>query len=402
MSAKRIYTYVTAEIITPTLLSLLIFSMVLLMGRIPRVMELVISKGVATGEIAKLFAFLMPNFFSITVPLSFLLGILLAFGRLSADSEFIALKASGVSLYQLLRPVILLALLFTLLTGTMTMFVVPASKAAFKNKLFEIASSSASLDIRPGVFNDDFPGIVLYARGVDEQLGVMHDLLISDERSTDTPTMISASQGRFISDPTQLRLTLRLADGTIHRQPQKSDSDSYQTINFSNYNINIDTSAAFDGKRRTKRNEMSWSILNQSIAKARARTEQNERKKSELYSLETEKHQRVVIAFAPLVLILVGVPLGLQSQRSGKGAGFTLALAVFLIYYILLSLAAAIAEKGTLPAAMILWLPNLCFLAGGAYFLHCTATEKTLPIVRLTQMIVKWLKNVITRKGDTA
>src|SRR6056297_262202 len=127
MSEYRIHRYILREIAPPTLLSLLIFSFVLLMGRIPRVTEMVISQGVPVMEMMQLFGYLLPTFFSITLPLAFLLGILLAFGRLSAESEFVALKASGIGLYTLIKPVFFLAVLFVLLTGWVTMVVEPAS-----------------------------------------------------------------------------------------------------------------------------------------------------------------------------------------------------------------------------------------------------------------------------------
>ena len=97
------------------------------------------------------------------------------------------------------------------------------------------------------------------------------------------------------------------------------------------------------------------------------------------------------------LLGLIGVPLGLQSQRSGKGAGFTLALIIFLVYYILLSLAGNIADKGLLPAAIILWLPNLCFLLGGSWLLHSTAIEKPLKTFSPQKAMRQWL----TRRNKT-
>lgn len=392
MYSSRIHRYILKEIATPTILSLLIFTFVLLMGRIPRVTELVISKGIPAGEIFMLFAYLMPTFFSITVPLSFLLGILLAFGRFSADSEFIALKASGVSLYNLIKPVVLLAVFFVMLTGWMTIFVEPASKSAFRGKLFQIASSNLSINIKPGVFSDDFDGIVLYTRGVKEQLGIMQDLFISDERSGVTPAIITAQEGRFIPDPEQLRLTLRLKNGNIHRQPTDKAQSTYQTIKFASYDINIDAGTAPSNRKTYKRSEMSWGELDKAISTSTTPKQKN--------SLETEKHERIVIAFAPLVLVLVGVPLGLQSQRSGKGAGFAMALVVFLVYYILLSFAGTIAEKGLIPSAIILWLPNICFFTGGLYFLNRTATERPLQLFALPQKIWSaWLKRQ-TKTGD--
>lgn len=373
MAQTRIHRYITREIITPSLLSLVIFTCVLLMGRIPRITEMIIGQGVPAGEMLGLFLTLLPSFLTITLPLAFLLGILLAFGRLSADSEFIALKASGIGLYGLLRPVLILAVICALLTGWVTLSVEPASKALFRSRVYQLAASSLNLSIVPGVFNDQIEGIVLYAAGKDEKRGTMRNLFISDERDGVTPATITAQEGRIISDPEQERHVIRLYRGQIHRAPAASDRATYQTISFNHYDINLARPEAAAAQRRSKDSEMSWQQLQQALANAdrgSART-----------ALLAEKHQRIVIAFAPLVLVLVGVPLGLQSQRSGKGAGFALALVVFLAYYVLYSFASTLAESGLLPPALILWLPNLCFLLGGGYFLHCTAHEKPLPVL---------------------
>lgn len=379
MSSLRIHRYILKEIATPTALSLLIFTFVLLMGKLPKLAELIINKGVPAGEIVQLFSYLLPTFFTITVPLSFLLGILLAFGRLSADSEFIALKASGISLYNLVKPVFIMAIIFSLLTAFMTIYLEPSSKKAFRNTLFKIAASSASINIKPGIFNDSFKGIVLYTRGLEEKRGIMHDVFISDERETETPATITAKQGRFISDTDKYSLTLRLTDGTIHRLPERK---TYQTVNFSSYNINLDVGHQLNASRRHfSKSELSWSELNLAI--------QKEKKVTKRQQLLSEKYERIVIAFAPLVLVLVGVPLGLQSQRSGKGAGFSLALLVFLVYYVLLSLAGNIADNGLVAAAVILWLPNLCFLIGGIWFLHRTAIEKPLKLLTWQKIFSK-------------
>ncbi len=391
MSVLRIHRYIIKEITIPALLSLLIFTCVLLMGKIPKIAELIINKGVPAGDILQLFSYLLPTFLTITIPLSFLLGILLAFGRFSADSEFIALKASGISLYNLVKPVFVLAIFFSLLTAWITISIEPASKAAFRTNLFQIASSSISIGVKPGVFNDKFKGIVLHTRGMDKNSKIMQDIFISDERKGKTPATITAQQGRFISNQDQYSLTLRLSNGNIHRQPANEKNATYQTVSFTNYDINLDLGNK-SRKRRRVGGELSWTELNHEIDKASSN-------KTRRY-YQVEKYGRIVIAFAPIVLLLVGIPLGLQSHRSGKGSGFAMALVVFLAYYILLNLANTIAEKGVLPAAVILWLPNFCFLLGGFWCLHSTAVEKPLRIILFSQWLIRQLRSRTNKTGE--
>ena len=370
MSILRIHRYIIKEICEPVFLSLLIFTFVLLMGRIPGLTELVISKEVPTVEVLQLFSYMLPTFIRITLPLSFLLGILLAFSRLSADGEFIALKTSGVSLYSLLKPVLVLAAIFSLLTASLTIIFEPAGKSAFNSKIFQIASSRASVGIRPNIFNDDFDGLVLHARAMDDRQGIIQGVFISDERAGETPATIFAQQGRFIQDPENFRMTLRLSHGSIHRRPANEKKTTYQVIGFSNYDINLDMGQqlAEGRKRGLSRGELSWQELKQAYAES---TTERVR-----FKLQSEKHLRVTIAFAPLFFALVGVPLGLQSSRSGKGAGFSLALGISLIYYLLFSAASTIASKGIIPVSVALWVPNFCFLLAGSYFIYRTANEQ--------------------------
>jgi lipopolysaccharide export system permease protein len=384
MAKSKINRYILKEISIPALLSLLIFTFVILMGRIPRLTEMVINKGVPLTEIIQLFSYLLPTFFSITVPLSFLLGILLAFGRMSADSEFIALKASGVSLYSLVKPVILLAIICSLLTAWLTLIVDPASKTAFRNKVFQIASSKASVGIRAGIFNDDFDDIILYARSMDERRGVMQNVFISDEREGEVPATILAQEGRFIPDPENLIMTLHLTDGSIHRRPQTTEKTSYQTIAFTTYDINLNLGNQIPTmqNRHISRGEYSWSEL--------LKAEQQATSKKEFRRYASTRHKRIAVAIAPLVFALVGVPLGLQSNRSGKGAGFALALAISLVYYLLLSVANTMARNGTLPVAAAFLIPNICFLCGGSYFLYRTAIERPLELLpQVTKLLPK-------------
>ena len=376
MATRRINHYVFREILTPTLLGLIVFTFILVMGRLPGLTEMVVNKGVPLGSILKLFGYLLPTFLSITIPLAFLLGILLAFGRLSADSEFIALKSTGISLYSLLRPVLFFAIACVFITGGLTLFGEPLGKSAFRDQIFTIASDRASIGIEGGVFNDSFDGLVIYAESMDEKREQMSNVFISDERSAQEPANIFAKQGRFIHNPEQQTLTLRLNQGTIHHLT-RDDKDSYQTIGFNTYDINLDLNKglATAGSRSKSLGEYSPRQL---IDAKNTATDNRQRNR-----FATELHKRISTSAAPLVFALIGIPLGLQSNRSGKGAGFALALGIALCYYVLLSLSGTLASKGILPAALILYLPNLLFFSAGIFFIYRTAIEKPFSLPRI-------------------
>jgi lipopolysaccharide export system permease protein len=385
MSTARIHRYIAREIALPTLIGLLVFTFVLLMGRILKLVELVVNKGVPLGEMLQLFAYLLPAFLVITIPLAFLLGVLLGFGRLSADNEIVALKGSGIPLYGMLRPVLVLALLCTLGTAWLTLYGNPSGQSAFRDQVFEIARSRANVGILPRVFNDEFEGLVLYAGDIDERRGEMSGVFISDERIGATPAVILAGRGRVISDPEQRILTLRLENGTIHRRPVDKQGDTYQVIGFTTYDINLNMGQQLDeaGGRQKKLREFPLPELWAKLESAQTPEERR--------PLRVELHKRFALPLAPLVFALVGVPLGIRTQRSGKGGGFATALAIFMAYYICATFGETLALESGFPPLATLWAPNLLFFLAGLALLRRAARERPLPAQEwLEQRLRSW------------
>ncbi len=257
MSPRRINRYIAREVVVPTLIGMLIFTLLVLMGRMIRLVEMVLNKGVPFNEIALLFLYMMPAFMVITLPLAFLMGILLAFGRLSADAEVIALKASGFSLQQMLRPVFFVAVITAALTALLSIYAAPASNNAFRSKIYEIATQKADIGIEPQIFNADFDGLVLFANRMDARNGAIEGVFISDERTTSSPSIITARTGRILSDPEDLVLSLHLVDGSIHRKYEQDGKNAYQVIGFATYdiNLNIGEQLSPQGNRAKKEKE---------------------------------------------------------------------------------------------------------------------------------------------------
>lgn len=378
MSPQKLNRYLIKEIAGPTLIGVLIFTLVVLMGRMIKLVELVLNKGIPFSEVALLFVYMMPAFMVITLPLSFLMGILLAFGRLSADAEIIALKASGVSLTQMLKPAFMMAVITALLTAGLTIYAAPASNNAFRSKVFDIATRKANIGIEAQIFNADFDGLVLFANKIDQKTGIIDGIFISDERTTSTPSIITARTGNVLSDPEDLSLSLHLIEGSIHRRSEFKQKRSYQVINFDTYDINLDIGQKLSpqGNRRKKEKELTLQEL-------MARIEKTKNPKSQR-QLSVELLHRFVLPLTPLIFTLVGVPLGIQTTRSGRGGGFALGLLIFLVYYILYSLTKTLAIDAGVTAYVV-FLPTLVFLFGGGYILNLAIHERRLVLLDRAQ-----------------
>lgn len=365
---KRILSlYIIREIVSLFLLGIVVFTLVLLMGRLIKLTDLVISRGVPMADISRMILYLMPSFLVFTIPMAFLLAVLLAFGRLSADNEITVMKSGGISLVQIMPPVVLCGVAAVLLTLAASTIGVPWGNSAFKRISFEMLKQNVAVTIREKVFWDEIPGIILYTDHYDEQNHTLKGVIIHDGRDQARPMTIFAATGKVGCTPNQQDICLVLDNGSIHATGKGNE---YRLINFGEYAMTV----AGPGKEGgIGRNELDMGIgeLRQQIADPA--TPQATRLK-----MAAELQSRFAFPFASLVFAVVAVPLGIQNRRSGKSAGFSVSIGILLTYYVLLSLLRTLAERGALPAGLALWLPNLIFLAVGWYFLRMASLERSI------------------------
>jgi lipopolysaccharide export system permease protein len=325
-----------------------------------------------------------------------LLAILVAFGRLSADSEMVALRSSGLSLYQLVPPVAIFVLLATATTAALSLYVRPWGNRSLKATLFDIARTRASAGIKPQVFNDDFPGLVIYTEGVDATSDRLHHVLISDERDGTQRNTIFAREGVMISDPDVQSVTLRLRDGFIHTADGRAGIE-YQT-QFQSYDVNLDLRQMVAGARPREQDpkELTVGQLTRAIAAKRAAGDPAVAEMIEL-------HRKFSIPFACVVFGLVAVPLGVQPVRAARARGFAVSLVMIFGYYVLLSLGQALAEQQVVPPLVGLWLPNIMFAALGSYLFVQAARERTVRQLERLQSAIALLRGkLLARLGAEA
>jgi lipopolysaccharide export system permease protein len=176
--------------LSPFFLSMAVLLFVLLLQRLFQLADLVVSKGATLASTAMVFAYTLPGSLVITIPMSLVVASLTTFARLSSDSEITAMKASRISLYQMIKPVFLFALLAFSVAAFTSLFLVPGAKAALKAQLFSMVKSRALVGIEPGVFSNSFEGMVIYVDKMDPQDN-LEGVCISDERSQEPCTIVA-------------------------------------------------------------------------------------------------------------------------------------------------------------------------------------------------------------------
>lgn len=365
--------YFLREVAVPFLFGIGIFTFILLIARMLKLVELVVNRGVPILEIGKLFAYILPTFLEVTVPMALLLAVLLAVGRLSADSEIVALRTSGISLYQMMRPIAFFTVCVYFLNLFLAVYARPWANSQLKASLYEIAKTRASAGLRERVFNDDFAGLVIYVEHIQPPGDQLGGVLIADSRDPNQRNTVLAKRGFIVSNEEMHTVTLRLLDGNIHTfMPGEK---SYHKTDFTVYDVTLNLAAALAkfSQREKEPAEMSVGELRTAIAE---RERAGKRASGELVEL----HRKFSLPFACLVFGLVGVPLGIRPARAVRSRGFSVSLVVIFLYYLLLTTGETMAQKGVLAPMVGLWVPNVVFLLFGAALFVIAARERPLAI----------------------
>jgi len=366
---RTIRRYILREIAVPFALGLAVVTLILLIARILKLVELVVNRGVPFLQVVKLFSYILPAFLEVTVPMAVLLSVLVAFGRLSSDSEVTALKASGISLYQLVPPVAVFATTMLVVCLGLSLYLRPWANDLLRTGLYDIAKTRASAGIRERVFNDEFSGLIIYVDQIEQPGNQLRGILISDSREASQRDTVLAKLGTLVSDESAHRLALRLYDGQVHTHDQRDGS--YHRTEFDHYDIilNLEDALAKLELRTREPSEMPSPELRSTIRSKRERAEDANPESVEL-------QRRLSIPFACLAFAAVAIPLGVRPSRSVRSRGLTISLALIFSYYLVLSFGQSLGERGVLPPVVAMWLPNL-LLAALAFFLFRRAARDT-------------------------
>ena len=360
--------YVTREIWPPTGLGLLLFTFILLLDQISNMMKVLVSRGADLATVVRAFAYLLPSIFSVTIPMAFLLGVLLAFGRMASDSEIVALRASGLSPLSLLRPVVALSVITASLTFYVYAVLGPAANQAYREIIFALIVSRARNDVQPRVFNDDLiPGgtMVLYVADIAAETGQWKDVFIHDTRNPQQPKVILARAGQLTIDKAQKRVGLDLQHGVSYTfqvsQPNQIGADHFETGYFPfAYEEFFPKLPLAKGDRELTMAELSARVR-ELKAQGKPPTE------SARYLVEW--HKKLAIPTACFVFGLLGLGLSLGSKKEARSAAFGLSIAVIFVYYVFIRLGEQAGDTGLVAPVLAVWTANVVLGAAGVMLL---------------------------------
>jgi LPS export ABC transporter permease LptG/LPS export ABC transporter permease LptF len=364
--------YVLRQMAWPFALGLAIFTFLLIVPELMRYAEEYVSKGVSLWVVARLIATLLPYSLALTIPMSVLLALLVAFGRLSADREFVAMQACGISLYRLFRPVALVAMASCLATAYVYMVLIPIGNQTFREITFNIIASSAENEVKPRIFFDGFPNIVVYARELPPT-GGWDGVFIADNRAGEGASVYLARHGRAVVNREAKTVEMVLEGWTRH---EVDPEGGYRVFRGNNLVLNLSPEGMFPSGGVPKGlREMSVPELRARIALLRS---QGSSPHYEIFELQ----KRFSIPAACLVFGLIGLALGATNRRDAKLASFVLGIGVIFAYYLLLWFGQSLVKGQLIPSWLAAWLANIVLGALGLLLFRWRdrVADRSIPI----------------------
>lgn len=347
--------YIVREVFRHALLGLAVFTFVFFVPKLVQLMELFVRHTGSGSQIFELFLCLFPTVFTFTIPMAVLIGVLLGLGRMSADSEIIALTALGIGRRRILLPVGVLALSGAILTLCMTVWLGPVALRTFRTLQADLAASQISFAVQPRIF-EEFPKLVLYVNDVSASGTHWHGVFLAQAGGESGSQLTLAENAIVIATPKEGKLELHLQGGTTH-EFSREDPDRYSLTAFG---------------------QSDWPIEVNGLVQARPKQLSNaERSLRDLAGIHdsgwrearVELHRRLAFPAACLVFALVAVPLGAQPRRGGRAAGSLIAVILIASYYLLTVIGAGLARQGTFSPAAGIWGANLLLLVLGLILL---------------------------------
>lgn len=357
--------YILREVLSHALLGGVLFTFVLFMKELGPLLDLAVRNSTSISTVVEIFLLLMPNMFTITIPMAVLVGILLGLSRLAADSEITAMRASGIGVWRFVGIVAIVAVSAAGIGLANTLYFAPKASAQMLKLEDELKNTQATYQIQPRVFYEDLKNFVLYVENVRAGTGAANwnRVFLADLTDPVSPTVTTAEEATVVSTDSQT-LTMRLRNGTRH-QVASDQPDQYNVSTFTQTDMPIETLAESDTHVGRSDTPM-LAMPNRDLL--------NHWRKDGSRPFLIELHKRFAYPAACLVLMLVGVPLGISSKRGGKSAGFVLTIVLVFVYYLLSIIGVALARQNKLPVFAGVWMANILFGACGIFLLRQMST----------------------------
>jgi LPS export ABC transporter permease LptG/LPS export ABC transporter permease LptF len=360
---RRIDKLLFTAIFPPFLITLTVLTFVVSVHEFGTLSELLITKNASFVDILKIFGAILPDTLIYSLPLSFLIGILIALGGLSSESQILALRACGVSLFTPLRFILKFGVIIGILTGILSLIVLPRTNDFRREIVNNIGISIATSKIQARVFNEEFPNIVFYLNDLANDRQHWSGLFLADNSDPQNSKITIAQKAILLSDPGNQRIQLHLEQAYSYStnilDPRK-DLESF----FSSTDIPIilkqDNSINEQSIRPQKLKEQKTLDL---WRKRSHSTQENYIKQI------VEINRRIALPISIIPFSLLGLALAISTPKSGRAFGFGLGLVTVIVFYMLFANGIRLATVGKVSPWLGPWIADLILIMIGLFLL---------------------------------
>jgi lipopolysaccharide export system permease protein len=380
---KTLHNYLTRQVLISLLMTVAVFTFVLLIGNVlKQILELLMSGQASFGIVAEAVGLLIPFVWGFALPMGLLTATLLVFGRFSADHELTAARASGISLISLATPILLLSLLCCGLSAWINMELGPQCRVAYVNLINQMKGQLGNLQLPEGRFIRDFPGYIFYTEKNDK--GKLENVIVLqlDKDETNVSMTITAPTGNLDNDSTNRQIILHLdqpraltKSGLFWQFREMTLTNPYPSTSSGSamYHPKI-TDMTFwqlrddlaDLENKLTMPPPAATNSAETLAQFRVMSKQRE---DSIEPIRLAMNRQIAFSFACFGFTLVGIPLGIRVHRRETNIGVAIALGLVMLYYSFIIIADSLSTRPEFAPHLIVWLPNLIFQAIGAVLL---------------------------------
>ncbi len=340
--------YILNECILPFSIAISVLTSVFLLGYLPQLANKVINKGVSLTAISKIFLYYIPILLGYTLPIACLVTVVLTFGRLSAENEILAMRASGVYLRRLLTPLFVVGITLSLLVHILNDRVIPNAYDAQTRILQETGAQNPTALLEPGTFINAFDKYIVFIYRIENDH--LYGVRIYQPQANKTTRTIIAQEGEFVKVPGQDQIKLKLINGTSD-EPDLKNPNNFYKLNFNTSFITMDMS-----KKQTKAEKKPKAMT---LKELKEKTEEYKKLSIDASPLITEYHRRLAWSLTPLMFILLGFPFAVITHKRAKSANILFAVLFAAPYYIVSLACQGLATQHVFDPALTMWIPDI-------------------------------------------
>lgn len=362
--------YLFKSVLGSCLAAVGLFAFVLILGNAIRdLLRYVLAGQIPLTVFAELLLLLVPYVISYALPMGMLTGVLLTLGRLSADSEITAMRAAGISVWRIARPVVLLGVAGTLLGLYMNFEAMPRARTQYQRELAETVRANPLSFIVPRTFIRDFSDRIIYVG--DKQGNVLKEVWVWElDAQQRVQYLVRATSGRIDYDAEDNALLITLTQAQVETRSTANPEDFSKPPLVGTFDKTEEVRLPLDSifTRTTIRQKLKWMTF------AQLRAEESRLATLDVPPEQQAEHERTIMkvrltvqeklqnALALLSFALIGIPLGIRVSRRETSANLGVAVALSLGYYFLTVVVNWLDRHPEYRPDLLFWLPNLLFL----------------------------------------